>query len=73
MERVTSESEFDDYEFPNLTHISGYLLFYSVAKLTSVGKLFPNLRVIRGTELLADYSLILHNMNDMREVSSVTF
>ncbi|KAG5894805.1 hypothetical protein JTB14_008296 [Gonioctena quinquepunctata] len=60
-------SEFDDYVFPELTSISGYLMFYDVFNFTSVGKLFPNLRIIRGMELFADYALVLHDLPDLRE------
>lgn len=70
IERVTGEHEFDNYVFPELTEITGYLFFYNVLYLTSVGKLFPNLMVIRGYELFTDYSLVIYNMPHLREVPS---
>ncbi|XP_023030119.2 insulin-like receptor [Leptinotarsa decemlineata] len=70
MERVQHESEFDEYVFPELTKISGYLMFFDVYHLPSVAKLFPNLRVIRGMELYADYALVLHNMPHLREIGT---
>lgn len=70
IERVTGEHEFDNYVFPELTEITGYLFFYNVLKLTSVGKLFPNLMVIRGYELFTDYSLVIYNMPHLREIGT---
>lgn len=63
------ESDFEDYVFPELTHITGYLLLFDVVKLTSVAQLFPNLRVIRGRELFLNAVLIIYQMPDLREVS----
>lgn len=68
IDEVESEESYDEYVFPELTEISGYLFFFSVSKLTSVGKLFPNLRVIRGKELFTDYALVIYDMPDIREV-----
>lgn len=65
------ESDFEDYVFPELTHITGYLLFFDVVKLTSVGQLFPNLRVIRGRELFLNAVFVIHHMPDLREVSNL--
>lgn len=64
------ESDFEAYVFPELTHITGYLLFFDVVRLTSVAQLFPNLRVIRGRELFFNAVFVLHHMPDLREVSN---
>ncbi|CAH1968763.1 unnamed protein product [Acanthoscelides obtectus] len=69
METVVDESAFDPYTFPELKKISGYLLFFRIRKLTSVAKLFPNLRVIGGSDTILDYSLIIYDMPDIKEVS----
>lgn len=69
MERITTAKDFDKYVFPELKSITGYLMFYSVSKLTSIGKLFPGLRVIRGREMFLHYSLVIFGMKDLREVS----
>lgn len=73
IERVKSENDFDQYVFPDLREIKGYLFFYRVLYLTSVGKMFPNLMIIRGTELFTDYSLVIYNMPHLREVNVVIF
>ncbi|XP_018571455.1 insulin-like peptide receptor isoform X2 [Anoplophora glabripennis] len=67
---LVQEHEFDNYVFPELTKITGYLFFYDVFHLTSVGKLFPNLMVIRGYELFTDYSLVIYNMPHLREIGT---
>ncbi|KAG5894809.1 hypothetical protein JTB14_008299 [Gonioctena quinquepunctata] len=67
------ESDFDEYVFPELRSISGYLMVFAVNHLTSVAKLFPNLRIIRGMELFTDYALVLHQLPDLKEVSWVQF
>lgn len=63
------ESDFGNYVFPELTHITGYLLLFDVVKLTSVAQLFPNLRVIRGRELFLNAVIVVHHMPDLKEVS----
>ncbi|CAH1159729.1 unnamed protein product [Phaedon cochleariae] len=70
METVKNESDFDGYVFPELVEITGYLLFYNVLHLSSVGQLFPNLRVIRGTELLTDYAMVIYDMPHIREIGT---
>ncbi|XP_060532183.1 insulin-like peptide receptor isoform X2 [Cylas formicarius] len=68
LERTSSPSDFDDYVFPELTKITGYLLFFRVKYLSSIGKLFPNLRVIRGVELIANYAFIAFEMPHLKEI-----
>lgn len=65
------ETDFEEYVFPELTHITGYLMLFEVLKLTSVRRLFPNLRVIRGRELFHDAALIIYYMPDLIEVSDL--
>uniref|UniRef100_A0A1Y1KTZ9 Tyrosine-protein kinase receptor n=3 Tax=Photinus pyralis TaxID=7054 RepID=A0A1Y1KTZ9_PHOPY len=67
MERAKSH-EFQNISFPELTEIRGYLLLYRVYGLTTLGKLFPNLSVIRGTTLLTDYSFVLRDMPHLQEI-----
>ncbi|KAF7270381.1 hypothetical protein GWI33_016652 [Rhynchophorus ferrugineus] len=71
IETTKSVEDYDDYVFPELTRVSGYVLFFKVRHITSIGKLFPNLRVIRGLELIFDYSFILNNLPNLREVSEL--
>lgn len=50
----------NNYTFPMLREITGYLLVYRVAGLLSIGDMFPNLAVIRGQQLLFDFSLVIY-------------
>ncbi|KAF5290199.1 hypothetical protein FQR65_LT11633 [Abscondita terminalis] len=61
--------EYENISFPELTEIRGFLLLYRVYGLTSLGKLFPNLSVIRGTTLLTDYSFVLRDVPHLQEIS----
>lgn len=66
-------SDYDKYVFPELVEITEYLLMYNVHNLTSIAKLFPNLRVIRGKQLIRDYSLIIFDLPHIQEVSISNF
>lgn len=67
-----NETDYDGLEFPLLTEITGFLLLYRVNGLKSLLQLFPNLRIIRGNDLINDYSLIIYEMMHM-QVSIVSF
>lgn len=69
LESATAPEDFDKYVYPDLTEITGYLVLYKVSHLTSVGKILPNLRVIRGISLIFDYALAIHSMPHLVEVS----
>lgn len=60
--------EFEEYSFPELREISGYFLMMRVFGVRSLGRLFPNLSVIRGKQLLGDYSFVLFELLDLEEV-----
>lgn len=64
------DKEFEDLQFPELREITGYLLLYRVHGLKSIGRLFPNLEVIRGNILLADYAFMVYEMQNLQEVSA---
>ncbi|KAF2901796.1 hypothetical protein ILUMI_04392 [Ignelater luminosus] len=64
-----SYSHINNVSFPELKEISGYLLFYRVFGLRSIGTLFPNLAVIRGDILLTNYALIIYNLPDLEEIN----
>lgn len=69
MDAVANEREFDGYSFPELTQIVDYLLLYRVMELSSLKRLFPNLRVIRGRRLFADgFALVVYKMQHLEEV-----
>lgn len=55
-------SEYDNLTFPELREVTGYVLLYRVNGLRSLGRLFPNLAVIRGNELFFDYALVAFEM-----------
>jgi insulin receptor len=57
-----NESDYEEFTFPELHEITDYLLVYRVTGLTSLGKLFPNLSVIRGNSLFVDYALVVYEM-----------
>jgi insulin receptor len=61
-----NESEYDKFTFPELREITGYLLIYRVTGLTSLGRLFPNLTVIRGNSLFVDYALVVYEMSHLQ-------
>lgn len=68
IETTKSESDYDPYVFPELTRVTGHVLLYRLKHLPSLGKLFPNLRLIRGLTLLMNYALIIHDLPSLREV-----
>lgn len=61
-----NESDYDKHTFPELHEITDYLLVYRVTGLTSLGKLFPNLTVIRGNSLFVDYALVVYEMFELQ-------
>ncbi|XP_076237917.1 insulin receptor [Calliopsis andreniformis] len=63
-----NDKEFDNVQFPELREITGYLLLYRVRNLRSIGKLFPNLEVIRGNVLITDYAFVAYEMESLQEI-----
>lgn len=57
-----NETDYDGMVFPELTEITDFVLLYRVNGLKSVGKLFPNLRIIRGNNLVHDFSFVVFEM-----------
>ncbi|CRL08130.1 CLUMA_CG020870, isoform A [Clunio marinus] len=64
----SSENDFVNYSFPELTEITGFLMLYRVGGVKSLSHFFPNLAVIRGRDLFKDYSLIIYEVNDLEEI-----
>ncbi|CAG9788294.1 unnamed protein product [Diatraea saccharalis] len=62
------KDDFRNMSFPKLKEVSGYVVFYRVNGLESLGQLFPNLSIIRGKEVVYDYALIIFDMPDLKEV-----
>lgn len=63
-----SEELWANVSFPQLTEITGYLFFYRAVGLQSLGRLFPNLAVIRGSELFQNYALVVFEMESLVEL-----
>ncbi|XP_053330986.1 insulin receptor-related protein [Spea bombifrons] len=64
----TKPEDFRGLSFPRLTMITEYLLLFRVYGLESLRELFPNLSVIRGTDLFFHYSLVIYEMPNLRDV-----
>lgn len=66
-DRATVET-FRNITFPELEEVTGYFLIYQVPGLLSLGKMFPNLKIVRGMEVISNYAFILFNLYDLQEV-----
>ncbi|XP_063977863.1 insulin-like receptor [Diachasmimorpha longicaudata] len=66
MENVEPRTPIKPFEL--LREITGYLLLYRVGSIKNIGHLFPNLAIIRGDKLLADYSLMVYEMPTVQEL-----
>ncbi|XP_075700947.1 insulin receptor-related protein [Rhinoderma darwinii] len=64
----TKPEDFRGLSFPRLTMITEYLLLFRVYGLESLQELFPNLSVIRGTDLFFHYSLVIFEMPHLRDI-----
>ncbi|XP_052889500.1 insulin-like receptor [Anopheles moucheti] len=67
IDKYTNDS-YDNYTFPMLTEITGYLLLFRVNGLQTLGQLFPNLTVIRGTDLANNYALVVYELMQINEL-----
>ncbi|KAI6176445.1 Receptor protein-tyrosine kinase [Aphelenchoides bicaudatus] len=54
--------------FKDLREITGALLVFQVKGLTTLSKIFPNLRVIGGHSLIMNYALVIYQNQDLRNV-----
>ncbi|VDN23041.1 unnamed protein product [Gongylonema pulchrum] len=55
-------------EFKNLRVITGTLMIFQVSKLRSLKRMFPNLRIIGGQELILNYALVIYQNTHLVEV-----
>jgi len=62
------EVDYANLSFPDLKEITQYLLVYRAQGMVSVGKLFPNLTIIRGTRLLGNAALAIYENAILREI-----
>ncbi|XP_065354922.1 insulin-like receptor [Calliphora vicina] len=60
----------EDYTetFPLLTEITDFIIVYQVQFLRSIGRIFPNLSVIRGRVLFEGYALIVYSNSHLEEL-----
>lgn len=65
---TTKPEDFRGLSFPKLTVVTDYLLLFRVYGLESLSDLFPNLTVIRGTNLFFNYALVLFEMLQLKEI-----
>lgn len=62
----------EDYEnlrFPHLYEITEYLIFFRVEGISTLSKLFPNLAVIRGKELVSNHAFIIYQLFNLQEIA----
>ncbi|KAL4715778.1 hypothetical protein ACJJTC_006357 [Scirpophaga incertulas] len=60
--------DYQNVTFPQLREVTGFVVFYRVNGLESIGQMFPNLSVIRGKQVLYNYALIIYDMPHLKEV-----
>uniref|UniRef100_A0A8C0QJZ4 Tyrosine-protein kinase receptor n=1 Tax=Chelonoidis abingdonii TaxID=106734 RepID=A0A8C0QJZ4_CHEAB len=65
---TTAAEDFCGLSFPRLIMITEYLLLFRVYGLESLRDLFPNLSVIRGTNLFFNYALVIFEMPHLRDI-----
>lgn len=63
--------DFQNYSFPELIEITGYLMIYRISGIKNLYDLFPNLAVIRGRDIFKDYSLIIYEIEDLEEIGLI--
>ncbi|XP_063980749.1 insulin-like receptor isoform X1 [Diachasmimorpha longicaudata] len=63
-----NETAYINQTFPELVEITGYLVLYRVNGLKSIGRLFPNLALIRGNSLFIEYALVAFEMMHLQEI-----
>ncbi|KAK8757577.1 hypothetical protein V5799_004791 [Amblyomma americanum] len=65
---MLTRDSWENVSFPHLTEITGFLFFYRTVGLQSLGRIFPNLAVIRGDELFRDYALVVFEVESLVEL-----
>lgn len=62
------EEDFQNYSFPELVEITGYLILYRITGIRTLNKLFPNPTVIRGHETLKGHALVIFELENLEEL-----
>ncbi|XP_018329964.1 insulin receptor-like [Agrilus planipennis] len=65
---MSTPKDFENLTFPDLVEVKNYVIIYRVFGLTSIGKLLPNLSIIRGNTLIRDYSLVIFDLQNLKEM-----
>ncbi|XP_054160500.1 insulin receptor-like [Oppia nitens] len=60
--------DYENLTFPALREITDYLLVFRAMGLPTLGKLFPNLSVIRGRNLFHDFALVIYEMLHLQQI-----
>lgn len=68
-ERPYEPADFENVSFPELREITDYLILFRVQGLSTLSKLFPNLAVIRGKELVNEYAFVIYEMMHLQEIN----
>lgn len=61
-------AHYENLTFPKLREITDYMLLYRAIGLQTLSKLFPNLAVIRGRNLISDFALAVFEMRDLQDL-----
>ncbi|KAK6028704.1 receptor L domain protein, partial [Ostertagia ostertagi] len=61
-------TEADFPMFQHLREITGSLLIFQVRKLSTLSRIFPNLRIIGGQNLIQHFSLIIYQNEDLIDI-----
>ncbi|VBB33253.1 unnamed protein product, partial [Acanthocheilonema viteae] len=68
---MITSSNFTHENFPvfsRLRVITGHLLIFQVSALRSLKRIFPNLRIIGGQELIMNYALVIYQNTHLVEI-----
>lgn len=66
---LPTKENFNKISFPDLVEVTDYIVFYQIDNLLSIGKLFPNLTVIRGQRLFYDvFALYVSDVNHLQDI-----
>ncbi|EPB80215.1 receptor L domain protein [Ancylostoma ceylanicum] len=66
--QASNVTEADFPVFHHLREITGSLLIFHVRKLSTLSRIFPNLRIIGGQNLIQHFSLIIYQNEDLMDI-----
>uniref|UniRef100_A0A914GXM6 receptor protein-tyrosine kinase n=1 Tax=Globodera rostochiensis TaxID=31243 RepID=A0A914GXM6_GLORO len=68
---MITQPNITDNDFPvfeKLREITGSILVFQIRGLKSLGRMFPNLRVIGGHSLIMNYALVIYQNSDLMDI-----